>query len=349
VKYRTEAAAIPTLLVAPKATHTDGIDRSIYDSGLGDTRGFYENGAYTAAPLHVADTADISSINASLRDPQAVYFDKILERFEKLRQQLSLPAPPSVVEQLDNDHSSHMSPSPVDYRKWRWRIASTEPLSAQLAGMDKGTIFRLLRLITTGKGLLGGQKVGISGRTSRWIWGLLARAPERGELSSEEVGVVRDLGKRAVWIGVAMKGVDTSGLDDGQAADEEEEILDTEIVGEDEAGDNENAEEPQNIIGPALPQETAVPTEDYSMDETTEDLTAARERLLAKLTSPNDEVNIEPEVEAEIEAVKETEEIIEDNTAADHSNAKVTIDMILTVAGEVYGQRDLLEFREPWE
>jgi len=30
-------------------------------------------------------------------------------------------------------------------------------------------------------------------------------------------------------------------------------------------------------------------------------------------------------------------------------NTRATVDMIITVVGEVYGQRDLLEFREVWE
>jgi len=84
---------------------------------------------------------------------------------------------------------------------------------------------------------------------SAWIWGLLARLPGRGELVSEEVGVVRELGKRAVWVGVEMKGVDMGGLeeqmeeggeDDGN---QDEEIMDVEVDGEDELPNSDVGDE----------------------------------------------------------------------------------------------------------
>jgi len=253
---RSEAAGIPTLLVAPKPVPEEGEDqdRSIYNDGLGDSRGFYSDGAYTAAPI--LSSSPTPSSAPALRSPRDVYFEKILERFKTLRDRLSNIPPRHVVERLSKDHTSYMSASAEDYRKWRWRITHTEPMTAQLAGMDKGTVLRLLRLVVNDKCALGGKAI-LTAQLSRWIWGILARLPERGELNSEEIGVVRDLGKRAVWISVEMRGVDTSGLDDGRGDENEE---DEEIVLDVEANDSEERPEDgcankleRPMIGPILP------------------------------------------------------------------------------------------------
>lgn len=61
--------------------------------------------------------------------------------------------------------------------------------------MDKPAAFRLLRVLLGGKFLRSGVEV--HERTSRWLWALLARLPDRGELDHVEVGHVRELGKRA--------------------------------------------------------------------------------------------------------------------------------------------------------
>ncbi|KFY09497.1 hypothetical protein V492_05480 [Pseudogymnoascus sp. VKM F-4246] len=196
---RSEAAGIPTVIVAPRPILEDE-DRTIYDDGVGDSRGFYSDGAYTAAPDPQPDTPSDVPPAKHLRTQ---YFEKILERFERLREQLGTTPPDDVVAKLDQNHDSYMSATAPDYRRWRWRVTSTEPMNAQLAGMDRATSLRLLRLLTNDKVAMGGNTVP-SERLSRWIWGVLARLPDSGELNSEEIGLVRDLGKRAVWLGVVM-------------------------------------------------------------------------------------------------------------------------------------------------
>ncbi|KFZ13685.1 hypothetical protein V502_06483 [Pseudogymnoascus sp. VKM F-4520 (FW-2644)] len=199
---RSEAAGIPTVLVAPRPILEGGEeeDRTIYDDGVGDSRGFYSDGAYTAAPDPQPDTPGNIPPAKHLRTK---YFEKILERFAHLREQLGNTPPDHVVEKLDQNHDSYMSASAPDYRKWRWRVINTEPMNAQLARMDRATSLKLLRLLTNDKLGMGGSTIP-SERLSRWIWGVLARLPDSGELNSEEIGLVRDLGKRAVWLGVVI-------------------------------------------------------------------------------------------------------------------------------------------------
>ncbi len=271
-----------------------------------------------------------------------------------------------------------MSSSRDDLKKWRSRIFHTDPMPAQLARMDKFTVFKILRLILTHSGMLGGKQV-ISRRLSRWIWGLLAKVPASGELTSEEVGAIRELGKRAVWMGVEMRGVDIRELyreDDEQGDDEV--VLDFEFDGEQEEM-VEGANNSPPLIGPILPAAVDISTEtgqmpannaDISMEVTEQVLVT--EVVCGESSKPNEQENgnaDEVDEEARIAAMKarllssldenavagaygedDSQATIEAERrrGADLENAKVVVDMIITIAGEIYGQRDLLEFREEW-
>ena len=262
--------------------------------------------------------------------------------------------------------------------------------------MDKGTVFRLLRLILTNNGALGG-KTPISRRLSRWIWGLLAKLPVSGELMSEEVGLIRELGKRAVWLGVEMRGVDIRELyKEDDEDDDEELVVDFEIIDGADI-DPERATKSNRVIGPVIPrmeegpsevsrsgeapnaveedlappavfgsraeaicsQQSALHTKKLVMEEAevgkADDagvdkdeearITALKERLLASLD--NQDSSEIPE--ADLIVNEDAYLAQESDHHADLDNAKITVDMIITIAGEVYGQRDLLEFREEWD
>jgi hypothetical protein len=87
------------------------------------------------------------------------------------------------------------------------------------------------------------------------------------------------------------------------------------------------------------------------------DIAAAKARLLARLEE-NSEAQQEQDLPAaaddDEDAADEHQERASDREAAmpDEAEARVnmraTLNMILTVAGEFYGQRDLLEFRDPF-
>jgi hypothetical protein len=429
------------LLVAPRGGNggEEGEDRAIYEDGVGDSRGYYKDGAYAAAPaLAPETTTGDGDVEGGLKDPQEVYYESLITRFSALRQKLAQTPPRHAVEKLDADHGSYMSGSAKDYKIWRWRLRCTDPVTAQLAGMDKGTVLRLLKMLGDRKGKLlntgeGGKKE--RRRMSLWVWGLLARLPEQGELVSEEVGVVRELGKRAVWVGVEMKGVDMGGLreqiGDGEEAEQEEEdgygnenVSDVEVdEGNDELdlegdtgetedfidGDYMDGSDPRHShwdpldssllsdsdmilkIGPTLPEPLQEPTPQQSSTnnspkrpeiikgdtrerEEAEDaaLEAARVRLIERLQShvlPPSGPRKEPledddeatrrahgdeyrdggrDEEMKTGGVEDGEEEVEDKQSA-MQGTKALLDMIITIAGEVYRQRDLLEFREVWE
>lgn len=352
-----EAAGIPNLLVAPKPPKLteDGIDRSIYDEGGLDERGFYTEGAYIRAPE--SDPSDDFGLGEQ-QTAQAAYFQSLLDRFNKLHGQLETRPPKTALDRLDDNHQPYHSGSRDDSRKWRWRLFNTDPLPAQLASMDKATVFKLLKFILNDKGALG-AKAKVTNRLSRWIWGLLAKVPVRGELTSEEVGLIRDIGKRAVYLCVEMRGINVQALyaeaeEGGEAAAMAEDTPRGPIIGpvmQEEAVDEEKQTVSEQFVAdePSFqmsPDEVVLGEGKDQAEPNTESaqVAAMKARLLARLDDGaadtiGDATGTE-DSEAAAQAALEEEKLQE--------NAKITVDMIITVAGEAYGQRDLLEFREEW-
>ncbi|PQE05992.1 v-snare protein [Rutstroemia sp. NJR-2017a BBW] len=313
---RQEAEGLPPVLCVPSeprtTNSTNGHDRSIYENGVGDFRGYYEDGAYYAAP-------DIEDSDGA-QDPQLAYFDSILTRFEALRQQLQKAPPPELVKKLDADHPIHLGRLDTkNSRWWRWKMRTVNPTSVQLASMDKTTVFKLLRLVLGGTLLSTGKDV--DEKVSRWVWGLLGRLPDRGELTSEEVGIIRELGKKAVSV---ARGLREDKVEEAEAEDEEE-----------------DGEVPETDDQPVTAAEDPA------------ELAAYKARILASI-SANANTSAEVPTEAEAETEREAQPLSSAKTVSLETakaakwNTRATINMIITVAGELYGQRDLLELREVW-
>ncbi|KAB5562866.1 hypothetical protein GE09DRAFT_1110073 [Coniochaeta sp. 2T2.1] len=221
-----ETKKIPHVVAAPKAgpqlPPEYSVDRTIYSNGVGDSRGYYHDGAYTAAPddlLSLSDEEEAddlllpSSHDAQQPVDQAAalaesYFSSLTTRFVTLRSKLHTSPPQSAIDALPQDHEfevASFAPKKPTFRMWTHRIRYTDPLPAQVAAMDKVSVLRLLRVILGGKFFRRGCV--LRRRTSQWIWALLARLPDRGELDSDEIGVVRELGKRAVAVSIKREHV----------------------------------------------------------------------------------------------------------------------------------------------
>ncbi|KAJ4401443.1 hypothetical protein N0V85_005521 [Neurospora sp. IMI 360204] len=455
---RQEANGIPHLLVAPKAgpqlppylsnsDSNNNVDRSIYHDGLGDSRGYYQGGAYTAAPDNLlqsvpedddnaddyyghghgyggANYDDDSDSDWSTSTSRAhallttnrhlareAYFASLMTQFSALRTMLHQTPPPSLLSSLDKDHGYQVGsfgPKSWTFRVWMNRIRYTDPIPAQVAAMDRFGALKLLRVILGGKFIRRGCE--LRERTSRWIWALLARLPDRGEMDHTDIGWVRELGKRAVLMMVSiaqmaalkeevegdLEGQDLLVGDDDREEEEEEEVLvelepDTSNEGvgraeeeeeeevsnetEDQAAEKDGVEAATaedsstaaNLItedqgnsstveqqrqeqeetgegeidmdiddGEVLDEEGGPdPPASSSKDDAKADIAAAKARLLAQLD--------EDTAAADAEAQQR-----EDELTRQRLNMRATLNMILTIAGEFYGQRDLLEFRDPF-
>ncbi|KAI1741993.1 hypothetical protein F4680DRAFT_414119 [Xylaria scruposa] len=468
---RTQASTIPHVLVAKKAgpplppqasegNSQDGqgqhADRTIYEDGIGDFRGYYQDGAYVACPeeeegeFHDEDyegdeqdeaeseNSDEPEVSGSARDRprnssadeiRNAYFASITSRYTALRKLLQAEPPDSVVAALPATHPIEVGEwkRGVDtFQKWQGRLRGTDPIPAQIAAMHKDSIFRLLRVLLTCKFLR--KRTQLRERTSRWVWALLARLPDKGELDYMEVGWIRELGKRAVLLMVSLAELeilrehyDVAGSSPGDQ-DEYEIGADVDDCFDDDLGQDSPINAPiseiaedqaEDILNPGLHTSNhAHPSRHRSVDTSYEtnnpslhtpcaddisdvemqlesdvedgevagelpspprsdpitDVETAKARLLAQLnndTSDDGEVKEDgisrqaPQTTAEGEQEEEEEyEMAESEEGADHEryqeldraqvNERATLNMILTVAGEFYGQRDLLEFRNPF-
>jgi hypothetical protein len=355
----------------------------LYEDGVGDYRGSYSDGAYYAAAEPSPEALyGTDNENREGKDPQLAYFDSILSRYEILRDQLQQTPPPEALQRLNEDHPVHIGRLNVSVaRWWRWKIKTADPIPAQLASMDKSTVLKLLGLLTEGTLMKRGKEIEIF--VSRWAWGLLARLPDRGQLTSEEIGIVRELGKKAVLLGMGLKGNTQwdEGMDEVDAGYDEVDYEETVIVNDPRENDIDGLEPlgtstHNGPIGPQLPTSSghaeriisgisadilditdndvdtgSIPDNHTGNNEaadisdeainSSEGLAAMKARLLNQL---NEDDLVGNNLEGEIAIVGEP------LGEGDYPkpNTRATVDMIITVVGEIYGQRDLLEFREIW-
>lgn len=182
-------------------------------------------------------------------------------------------------------------------------------------------------------------------RIGAWAWGLLGKCREVGQLGTEDVGEIRDLGKRAVKILGKMREDERAvGKEDEE---EDQESIDGDQDEEDGEQGGEQIEEQVEEAGTGDVGERAVSAESEAQDHdmkdaeaenTTDELEAAKARLQAKIQGHVDD-------NSQVQARSDTEESPGDVAM----QTRAMLDMIITVVGEYYGQRDLLEAREIWQ
>jgi hypothetical protein len=244
--------------------------------------------------------------------------------------------------------------------------------------MDQVTVLRLIRLVTK-NGFLKRDK-GFDSRVSRWIWALLGRVEDVGIMGSEDVGVVRELGKRAVWVveglreserdrqDMVVEMEETQGDELDEVVEECADIGDAGEEGEDLNGDNpepnfdeghtifKNVSPAASHFGPAPKREELEEgeisdspessTNEASAKATADELAAAKARLIDRVSGVECEnVSINGTNDTKEEVLSEAGEYQERL-----SNMRGTLDMIITIVGEIFGQRDLLKYRDLlWE
>lgn len=318
-------------------------------------------------------------------DAQASYYASLRERFLQLRSTLRRSPPASAVAALDDDHPISLPRGSKAARsEWRRLLLAVDPQTVQLACMDMQSVLGVLSIM--GRLMSENVKSGDAARVRRigaWAWGLLARCRDVGQLSSEEVGEIRDLGKRAAKILRKMKeermaatgpatAQDVAGQhrgslerSDGEGEESREKSHDTRD-GDEEARVKVAAgpEQPANndsgavVEGHQAAAEDGLEPMDVSFshqgagtprESEPEELEAAKARLQARLQlSQEPEQPVEKEKETAATRTEVQAEAHEKSTDA-VKQTRAMLDMILTVVGEFYGQRDLLEAREIWD
>ncbi|UKZ71999.1 uncharacterized protein TrAtP1_012937 [Trichoderma atroviride] len=421
MSVRQEASSIPHLLVAPKiqigpqlppeldveAAHDDSDEEGDIDQGFDahdvptapDSKGFYEDGAYIGISEGWGDDVEQGE-NPDEEDPAVVqkalneaYYASILGQYRRTREMLDSKLPDNAASRLSASQATEAAPfgrhSPTT-RLWTRLLQTTDPHPLQVALMSKDTIIRILRVMIGGKFLRSGHS--IPQRTSQWLWALLARLPELGELNHTEVGWIRDLGRRAVLLGRSLAEMaalrdeladDGFGVNDNvDASSSDEEVVAEAVEDEEEDGGEEhdtlpatgnrtaenavlNSSSPAPIIISQI--ENEVPTgqgdedeDDGEIKETSDDsededvamdIASDSEADEGEIVEQNDDAAALEEAKRNLLArlaESENDRRQEEERRDARMNMRATLTMILTVAGEFYGQRDLLEFRGPF-
>ena len=390
---------MPNLLVAPsqdgKAANTEA-DELYKDYETG----YYEDGAYAALPdfSSTPEAPEFGEGDSEDIDPQEAYYASLNDRFRELREILHSPPPAPTPGTSQKDHASASAQASflcnATHREWRYQILHTTPSMRLLASMHQDGVVRGLSRLETllpKKDLL----VEIQGnRLGAWCWGLLGRCREIGEMGSEEVGVLRMLGKTALRTGRKMRiqkrerhvvdrpteaseedededeedldevthregNPDEEELEEGQVEEEieegeveEEDTIALDLLNEPNGTTDEGKRGPlTNSCRPDLDEPVTSPgagvlIEDPrpgvpDQDQKTTDLLAlAKESLLARVRSPT------PSAVQQDDCSRLGDN--SDGILDLEGRAFATLDMIVTIVGEFYGQKDLLDAREVW-
>ncbi|PWY96581.1 hypothetical protein BO94DRAFT_481492 [Aspergillus sclerotioniger CBS 115572] len=344
---RSEANSLPFLFTAPQTTEppteTDNKDKEPQPQPQEEEKpaqpvpeGVVVDGVFFIPPSSntkttaTAPRADV--VEKGISDAQSSYYNLLHHRFLLLRSILKCSPPPEAIAALDDSHLISLPRHARNARKeWRRLLLAVDPQTVQLACMDMESVLAVLgimaRLMSENVRSGDAQRVR---RIGAWAWGLLGRCRDVGQLGTEEVGEIRELGKRAVKILRKMREEDEKKMrEEGDASDEEDDEEDTMEQGAEGDG------VVNQVDGPSGDQDHEM--QDVAEEPAAEDLEAAKARLQAK-----------------IQGVEEQPPVIESGPGNEENATEVAVqtramlDMIITVIGEYYGQRDLLEARELW-
>ena len=176
-------------------------------------------------------------------------------------------------------------------------------------------------------------------------------------MGSEEVGVVREVGKQAAWL---LRRINAGNLD---------EVEDMEAEVDEDGAEEAALRTDTNAL--VTTEESEQVVEDFAkspaaVDANSDDpIAAAKQRLLSSLHIPElreaapaavDEQQANGDIQQQEEGEEDVKPAVEDpykvsTTPELTSKSKIlaTLDMIVTIVGEAYGQRDLLDGRLLWD
>ncbi|CRG85757.1 hypothetical protein PISL3812_02776 [Talaromyces islandicus] len=399
---RSEANSLPSLFVASKSTTQihggvvlkgeDNQDEITADASIPGQPGQpgqpYSEEEKTQDGFILVDGVVIGTISGTA-DPtaeenrsnaQSSYHKTLQHRFVHLQRTLRVSPPAAAISKLDDTHPITF-PYHIKKARLEWRrvISTSDPQMVQLACMDMETVLNVLRLI--GDVIfecIRGEDVTKIRRAGAWAWGLLGRCRDVGELSSEEVGELRYIGRQAVSALVKLNKLEAKDLEDESMASEPEDNKPSNEPGL-PAETTETATMLDNsiddIVDPPIPIPTTESLLPLGDTETTDDLEAAKLRLQSRLQESVDRedqelradmavrrrrntssplVDDEEEEQGELEDGQDEDIAPEDPTSQNtpqnrDSQSRALLDMIITVVGEFYGQKDLLLQRDIWQ
>jgi hypothetical protein len=284
---------MPDFFVARQTySHSD-----LYDNGIGDTRGHYEDGAYVAAPTTGPTIPEGAKTTV---EPQEAFTKALKDRFLEQRRQLHVKLSAEARAKLDERHPTSLPKNNNKaYANWLRILKNTAPQSNHIRAMEQAGVIRVLELIQT---RFVQREKDITLIMSAWIWSLLARLDDVGTMDGDRIALLREFGKKAVLVQLSFR--------DPEAAAQLEEIS---AVESDDRPSKHTTKDSENT--------NSGTSEDRSASKPNDTASGAR-----KADRPD-----------------ETKSYVVQRT-----NTLATLDTIIVLVGDVFGQRDLLEFRQPW-
>ena len=363
--YRLEAKTVPNLLVAPTSATVKSKENDLYADY---PSGYYSNGAYTATSLPPSNPSQAYTNGGQQedQDPQEAYYASLSARFTQLTEMLQSSPPRAAPDGTDIYYLDWRIP-----RQWRAKILNTAPRMVLLAQLTQESVIcglEVLEVLLTLANLKGkkGKNIGA------WTWGLLGRCREVGQMGSEEVGVLRNLGKQSVWLlrrisagevigGTADEPDMEAGEDDEEEGQAEEESVqdDADVL---DAEDVDDGSPPYiNPIITAASGHDSKNEADPTATTPDTDLAKAKQHIIDSLGT-NQAWAHSTETNAgngdDIQSPTPTYPITElgldggvglEERADEKAVIHATLDMLITIIGEFYGQRDLLDGRLLWD
>jgi hypothetical protein len=273
---------------------------------------------------------------------QDAFYDSLATRFETLRRNLRASPSVQAVQTLDDQHPISLPfGNRMADKEWKYHLLNTTPLPAQLASLDSPSILRLLKLV---EGQLENcRRSNIPKNLGLWAWSLLGKLDDVGLLQTREVSVVRDLAKMAIWVRMMHHKAKH-----GRSNDPDYEHIDNypeENAAQHQEGEVVNADQAEAGAPEVGTVEAAV---EAQIQEEITSAHDAQEDTAMDLDSENQLLDAIAAKKRELQTQAEAKEDHKEEEFPD-TNTCVTIDMLVTVASEFYGQKDLLVGRLPWD
>ncbi|KAI5286754.1 hypothetical protein KEM52_001878, partial [Ascosphaera acerosa] len=187
---RSEAQRLPPVMAAEVGDNDAQLE---YASRQYDDGGFVD-GVWVAASssgrAHYRDR-DCDLMEAVEPDAQEECYASLCRRFEHLRETLHQQVPLDVVTNLDVNGEGRPTYLPRRSKRarqqWSRLLETTDPTMVQIACMELESVLEALRLAAEKMAAVveEGDPAAVR-RLSTWIWGLLGRCREVGQLSSDE-------------------------------------------------------------------------------------------------------------------------------------------------------------------
>ncbi|KAH7079245.1 hypothetical protein BKA63DRAFT_531913 [Paraphoma chrysanthemicola] len=343
---RSEASAIPNLLGGSTTIKRQSED---YDEHV-----HFEEGTWIAID---AEGQQSSEEHADDLVPQDEYHHRLLRRFRRMRTMLATIDGPHNDSASEHDFTNAQPYYAQGENAWSKMIDRAPPNPRRLARTHVRTVYRGLEYYND---LLADAEA-ISDKQSCWIWSLLGAVHDVGTLDNDKISRLRELGQQAGAMRNRLKEASTKEVlkEDGHATRDQSAANESEVPSRSTPGQGESRvksvsqdDADESDASMSMSEDEDEPSDSPERDP----LELARERLLAQLgdrlvhaKAPTPKSR--KPTGAGVKSVGRRDGHAIPNSAEEDwadVNTRVTIDMILTIVAECFGQRDLLECRSRW-